>query len=91
MVLGGGVTVHANGSVVKPSDLDTTGHAASSSIRSVFLVRAAHMAPRESKTVEVNATPMDSGDDIGAVTPSETVANVLCNFQDILCAGSTRF
>ena len=85
-------TVHANGSVVKPSDLDTTGHAASSSIRSVFLVRAVHMAPRQSKTVEVNATPMDSGeDDIGVVTPSETVANVLYNFQEILWAGSTRF
>ena len=70
-------TVHPNG---KASDVDTTGHAASSSIRSVFLVQAVHnfISPRESKTVEVNTTPMD---DIGVVTPSETVANVLCNFQ----------
>ena len=35
---------------------------------------------------------MDSGeDDIGVVIPSKTVANVLCNFQEILWASSTRF
>ena len=85
-------TVHANSSVVKPSDVDTTGHTAPSPMRSVFLVRAVHMAPRQSKVVEVSAAPMDSGeDDIGVVTPSETVAYVLCDFQEILWAGITRF
>ena len=48
-------TVHVNGSVVKPSDVDTTGHAATSHMRSLFLVRAVHMAPRQSKVVEVSA------------------------------------
>ena len=53
--------IHANDSVVKPSHVDTTGHAVNSSTRSVFLVQAVHMAPRQSKTVEVNVTSMDSG------------------------------
>ena len=84
--------IHANDSVVKPSHVDTTGHAVNSSMRSVFLVRAVYMAPRQSKTVKVNATPIDSGeDDIDVVIPRKTVANVLCNFQEILWAGSTRF
>ena len=54
-------TVNANGNVVKTSDVDIIGHAASSCMRSVFLVRAVHMYPKQSNTVEVNATSMDSG------------------------------
>ena len=56
-------TVHADGSVVNSSDVDTTGQAVGLSAGSVFLVRAVHMTPRQSKTVEVNATHMDSDEE----------------------------
>lgn len=48
------------------------------------------MAPRQLKIVEVSISSVDGHkDSTDIVTPTETMANVLCDFQEILWSGST--
>ena len=75
-----------DGNVMRPSGTDTTKHSVDSPKNGVFLVRAVRVAPGQSKVVEVKA--ICGKDDVGVVTPTESMANALC---ETLWTGSTEF
>ena len=58
--------VLGDGSMVSPSNVDTTKHLTDSTTNGIYLVRAVHVASRQSKVEEVNAT--NCKDDISVVT-----------------------
>ena len=92
MVKFGMQTVHVDGSVIKPSAKNTAECTKGSHDRNIVLVRAVHLAPRQSKTVEVNTTALtDCEDDIGVATPTEDMANIWCDFQETLWTGGKKF
>ena len=91
MVKFGIQTVLSDGSVVTPTGDTPSGHVANPPARGVFLVRAGYVAPRQSRMVEVSIPQVDQDNlDAGVLTPSENMANMMCDFPEILWAGATK-
>ena len=65
------------------------GDTANSPTNGVYLARAVYLTPGQSKVVQVNATSCKG--DIGVVSPTGDMANVLCDFQETLWSVSTQF
>ena len=89
MVEFGMQTVHVDGTIVNSSARDCAG---GSQEGNVVLVRAVRLAPRQSRTVEVQATAMvGSEHNIGVAAPTKGMANILCDFQETLWSGNDKF
>ena len=91
MVKFGIQTVLSDGSVVTPTGDTPTGRVANPPARGVFLVRAGYVAPRQSRMVEVSIPQVDQDNlDAGVLTPSENMANMMCDVPEVLWAGATK-
>ena len=84
-------TVLSDGSVVTPTGDTPASCAVDSAARGVFLVRAGFVAPRQSRMVEVSISPGEQNNlEVGVLTPTDNLANQLCDFHEALWTGTTN-
>ena len=85
--------VQADGSVVSPTTSDFIEPTMAAAVRGVVLVEATHLAPGQTKQVEVTtAQTVGPGNEVGIVTPVEAImASKSCDLLECLWTGTTKF
>jgi len=84
-------TVLSDGCVVTPTRDTPKKCAVDPPAKGVFLLQADSVAPRQSRMVEVSISPGEQDNlNVGVLTPTDHLANQMCDFQEILLAGTTK-